>query len=177
MAKNHGRGRRRRPFNLRKVRVAAGFGTGALAALDVSVAAITTAATDPYRLMSVDLTYKIVDLGAATDDGQEFGLAHSDYSDTEIEQCLESQGSIDLGDKIAQEQANRLVRSIGQMTGSPVAGGGLDFNDGRPKKTKLNWLMSTGDTLNLWIRNGSGAAWTTGSAIVTQGNMWIKDSQ
>ncbi len=176
MAKNHGRGRRRRSFNLRRVRVASGFAVGALAALDLIAGAIIPVATDPYRLMSTDLTYKITDLGSASDDGQEFGLAHSDYSDAEIEECLESQASIDLGDKVAQEQANRLVRSIGTFTGDGLSGGDKNVNDGLPIKTKLNWHMSTGDALRLWIRNGSGVIWTTGSAIVAQGKIWVKDS-
>ncbi len=168
------RGKRR--FNLWKVRVAEGVGIGALAALSVTANAITVASTDPYRLMSVDLTYKIVDLGAATDDGQEFGLAHSDYSVAEIEECLEAQTAIDRGDKVAQEQSNRLVRSIGVMTGVGIAGGDKSFNDGRSKRTKLNWHMSIGDRLSVWIRNGSGVIYTTGSAIVCQGNIWVKDS-
>ncbi len=167
---------RRRSFNLRRVRVASGFGIVAVASLDVQSTGITSVGTDPYRIMSVDLTYKITDLGSASDDGQEFGLSHSDYTSAEIEECLESQSSIDLGDKIAQEQSNRLVRSIGTMTGDGLSGGDKNFNGGRPMKTKLNWQMSTGDNLHLWVRNGSGVIWTTGAAIVVQGNMWIKDS-
>ncbi len=171
------RRRSRRSFNLRRVRVASGVAIGALAALDVTNGPITSAGTDPYRIISVDLSYNIVDLGNQIDDGQEFGLAHSDYTAAEIEECLESAGSIDLGNKVAQEQANRLVRIVGMMPGLGATAGGLTFNEGRPQKTKLNWKMSTGDTLNIWIRNGSGVVWTTGAAIVVQGNMWVKDSQ
>ncbi len=175
MAKRHGRARRRRAFNLRRVRVATGFAIGALAAVDVISGAITASTTDPLRVMSVDLTYNWSDVGAAIDDGMEFGLSHSDYTSAEIEECLEQSGSIDLGSKIAQEQANRLVRSVGVMSGNITAGGGLTFNEGRRKKVKLNWRLSSGDTLNLWARNGSGAVWTTGSAIVVQGDLWVKD--
>ncbi len=173
MAKNHGR--RRRRFNLRKVRVAQGFGVGALAALDVVSGAITDAATDPYRLVTADLAYKLVDLGAAIDDGQEFGLAHSDYTAAEIEECLEAQTSIDLGNKLAQEQANRLVRTVGVLTGDAIASGGKFFMDGQPVKVKLNWRMSSGDTLNLWIRNASSIIWSSGAAMTALGNLWIKD--
>ncbi len=171
----HGKGRRKRPFNLRRVRVANGFAVGALAALDVASAAITASTTDPLRIVSAQLTYKLTDQGAQIDDGQEFGLSHSDYTSAEIEECLEQSGSIDLGSKIAQEQANRLVRSIGTMIGNPVAGGQLHFNDGRPMKTKLNWRLSSGDTLNLWIRNASDTVWTTGANLVVQGDLWVRD--
>ncbi len=173
MAKNHGR--RRRRFTLRRVRVANGVATGALAALDVTAGPITDVATDPYRLITADLSFKLVDLGAAIDDGQEFGLAHSDYTSAEVEECLEAQASIDLGNKVAQEQANRLVRSIGTLTGDAVASGGKYFNDGQPVKVKLNWRMSTGDQLNIWIRNASSVVWSSGAAMTASGNLWIKD--
>ncbi len=174
MAK-HGRGRARRSFNLRRVRVATTVGLGALLASDVITGVITNTSTDPYRIVTADLTFSLVNVGNAADDGQEFGLSHSDYTAAEVEECLEAGGSIDLGNKIAQEQANRLVRTIGVMTGDPVAGAGMDFNDGKPKKTKLNWRMSTGKQLALWIRNGSSVNYTTGAGLRVQGNLWIKD--
>ncbi len=176
MAKNYRRGRRRRPFNLRKVRVVQGIAVGALATLDVLSGAITASSAATLRLVSVNLNYKIVDLGSASDDGQEFGLAHSDYSAAEIEECLEASASIDAGNHIEREKANRLVRSIGTFVGDPLAGGDKQFNDGKPMKTKLNWLLTPGDTLHMWIRNGSATVYTTGAAIIAQGDLWVRDS-
>ncbi len=173
---NHGRARRRRRFNLRRVRVEAPLVIGALASLDVISGVITNAVTDPLRIITADLSISLADLGATADDGQEIGLAHSDYTAAEIEECLEQAGSMDLGNKIAQEQSNRLVRSLGQLHDSTGTGAGLDWNGGQPKKIKLNWLMSTGDTLNIWIRNGSGNVYTTGATLVTIGNLWVKDA-
>ncbi len=172
--KGHGRSRRR--FNLRKVRVAASLAIGALATKDVVAGPGMNTSANPYRLMSVDLAYSLTDLAALIDDGQEFGLAHSDYTAAEIEECLESQGAIDIGDKIAQEQANRLVRIIGQFTGAPGSDGNKDFNDGRKLKTKLNWAMGIGDSLEIWVRNASDTVYTTGSNLVANGDMWVKDS-
>ncbi len=174
MAKGHGRKRRR--FNLRRVRVNILVAAGALATLDVVGATITQSAGNAYRLMSVDFAYSMVDIGATQDDGQVFGLAHSDYTDAEIEECLEATTAIDPGDKIAQERANRLVREIGQMQGAPGTGAGKSFNNGMPLKTKLNWHMATGDTLRLWIRNSSGTVWTTGASVSVSGNVWLKDA-
>ncbi len=163
----------------RRVRVAGTASVGALAAKDVIVNPITAAASDTYRLLSAKLSYQWADIQATIDDGLEFGLAHSDYTATEIEECLESQAAIDLGDKVAQEQSNRLVRSVGRISGlqeGQVGGGGVQFNGGRPIKTKLNWKMSIGDLLSLWIRNGSGVIYTTGSAVLALGDMWIVDA-
>jgi len=165
---------RKRKFNMRKVKLASSSSIGALAAADVVSNPITNALTDKLRFISVDATYTLSDAVTA-DDGHSFGLAHSDYTAAEVEECLEAGGSLDLGNKVAQEQANRLVREIGTFGSVPVTTGGLMFNDGKPVKTRLNWLMSEGDTLNLWIRNGSGAVYTTGSAILINGNLWVKD--
>ncbi len=168
--------RRRRKFSLRRVRIAHEGAIGALASLDVVVNNMHSVTTETLRVVSVDSSYAWSGK-AAIDDAAEFGLAHSDYSAAEIEECLEANGSIDLGNKTAQEQANRLVRSLGTITGPAVSGasGGASFNDGRKLKTRLNWLLSTGDTINLWVRNGSGAVYSTGSSLVASGNMWVKD--
>ncbi len=172
---NYRRRRSRRRFNLRRVRVAGSSTIGALASLDVLIGTLTNTSPNPYRIMSVDLSWALVDLGATSDDGQEFGLSHSDYSSAEVEECLEAQGMIDQGNKLAQEQGNRLVRSIGFMTESPGTGAGMGFNNGVALKTKLNWAIGIGDTLNVWVRNGSGTVYTTGASLVTLGNIWIKD--
>ncbi len=169
------RSSRKRSFPLRRVSIQASTAIGALATLDVLTAAISAAGADSYRLMSVNSSFSVADLASATDDSFEFGYAHSDYSAAEVEECLESQSSMDLGDKVAQEQANRLVRKVGIISSSGgVASAGLSFNDGKPVKTRLNWFMSIGDTLNLWVRNGSAANYTTGSLLVSSGDLWIK---
>ncbi len=165
----------RRSFNLRKVRVAGFTNIGALVALDVISDPITNASTNPFRLMSMDIAWGLANLGATVDDGQEFGVAHSDYTDAEIEECLEAQASIDVGDKVAQERSNRLVRTIGQIVGNAGTGAGMNFNDGRKLKTKLNWRMGIGDTLSLWVRNGSDTVYTTGARLTGVGNIWVKD--
>ncbi len=103
-------------------------------------------------------------------------MAHSDYTAAEVEECLEAQTAINPGNKVGQEQANRLVRSVGTVAGQGLAGASLGFNDGKPVKTKLNWHMAIGDALNVWIRNGSQVVYTTGSALRVQGTIWIKDS-
>ncbi len=163
---------------MRRVRLAAGLAGGALVSKDVTSGTITSISTDPLWIKSVSLSYFWEDIAAVIDDGCEFGLAHSDYSSAEIEECLEAQSALDLGDKVAQEQGNRLVRSIGVISnfGSVAEGGSAPFNDGRPTKTKLNWKLSTGDSLHLWIRNGSGTIWTTGSTVQAIGSMWIVDA-
>lgn len=167
--------RRKRRFNLRKVRIATDIGVGALDPQDVAVGLLTPVAADKIRIITLSAAWSWADLSEATMDSLEFGVCHSDYSAAEVEESLEAAGSFDLGDKVAQEQANRLVRSIGMISNEGAAQGGGRFNEGRQTKTKLNWLLSAGDSLNVWVRNGSGVVYATGSTIVTIGNLWVKD--
>ncbi len=147
----------------------------ALASLDVVKAAGTSALANTLRIMSLDMSWGIVDLGAAIDDGFQFGVAHSDYTAAEIEEALEATASMDVGNKVEQERANRLVRSIGMINGQGLIGSGLIFNDGKPVKTRLNWLLSIGDTLDVWVRNASGVVYTAGAQLVGNGHLWVKD--
>ncbi len=172
--KNYGKPSYHRNYRLRRVRMAAAIGAGALASVDVQSGVLGDPTEDKLRVISVEFAYAWGGKQPA-DDGCQFGLAHSDYSAAEIEECLEAQGAIDLGDKLAQEQSNRLVREIGIMSGGDSAAGGIMFNDGRPVKTRLNWLLAAGDQLQLWIRNSSAVIWTTGSTVSVTGNLWVKD--
>ncbi len=105
-----------------------------------------------------------------------FGVAHSDYSDAEIEAVIENAGSWNEGDKTSQEVSKRQVRIIGTFVGE-LDSGTVDtrFNDGVPVKTKLNWILTTGDTLKMWAYNLSGAALSTADPNVTangHANLW-----
>ncbi len=167
---------KRRRFNLRKVRINSTTAVGALDTLDVTSGPITDAAADKLRFISLIASWSWSDLAASQDDALTFGVAHSDYSAAEIEECLEATGTIDLGNKVAQEQSNRLVREIGVFGNEAAATiSGIPFNDGKPVRTKLNWLMSAGDTLQVWMRNASGTIYTTGSRLICSGNLWVKD--
>ncbi len=163
--------RNRRP--LRRVRIASSTALGALAALDIVAGNILNAAVDVYRVISIKAAFSIVDLGAAIDDGQEIGIAHGDYSAAEIEECLEAQGSVNVGDLIAREQADRRVRSLGYATGPAVASGSLQLDQGRIKSIRLNWLIGIGDTVKVWVRNGSGTVYTTGASVTVLGDAWV----
>ncbi len=105
-----------------------------------------------------------------------FGIAHSDYDSPEIEAVIENTGSWDEGNKVAQEIAKRQVRIIGTMVG-PMDTGTDDvvWNDGKPVKTKLNWILNTSDTLDLWAYNLSTAALTTAAPVLRasgHANLW-----
>ncbi len=106
-----------------------------------------------------------------------FGVAHSDYSDAEIEAVIENAGSWDEGNKVDQEIAKRLVRTIGTMISDlPSSPGDTTVNDGKPIKTKLNWILTEGDTLKMWVYNMSTVALSTAVPILQaegHANLWV----
>ncbi len=104
------------------------------------------------------------------------GYAHSDYSVTEIKECLEAFAAIDQGDKIARERANRLVRIVGTFPSQGVSLGQAVLNDGKPISTKLNWLIGIGDSVVAFAFNEDDAALSVSDPdLNVQGDMWIRD--
>ncbi len=103
------------------------------------------------------------------------GLAHSDYSAAEIEQFIENTGSWKQGDLINQEIGQRRIRVVGIFDTPDDAGDSVVLNDGKPIRTKLGWMLTTGQSVDQWAYNlGSAAVATTDLAIHLQGkaNLW-----
>lgn len=172
LAHRKGSGRRRR-YSLRKVRVTPEIALLTLAS-DVALSVAGSGASDAvYRAISMQMTWTYN--GATGGDGPiTVGYCHSDYSVAEIKECLEAQAAVATGNKIALEQSNRLVRIVGTIRA--VANAGSALNDGKPIKTRLNWLITVGDQVNFFAFNENTAALTTGGVINAVGNMWVKDS-
>ncbi len=100
------------------------------------------------------------------------GVAHSDYSDAEVEEWIENNGSWDEGDLVQQEVARRKIRYVGafQMLSPDEV-----LNDGRIIRTKLGWIADSGESLKIWAYNASGAApMTTGAIVGVAGEVTIQ---
>ncbi len=168
MAK-HGKGRRYPPLRVLPYSVSAAAGTLANGA----VATATVANTVDQRMwfMSQECTWGIRDFTAG-EGPIVVGVAHSDYTAAEIEECLEAQAAWDSGNLVAREQARRKVRTVGTFA---VASANETLNDGRPIKTKLNWYTQLGETLDIFIWNKSGATLTTGGIVVVDGRVYANN--
>ncbi len=113
-------------------------------------------------ISSVDLSWSLKDLTIAQNDGPVIvGIAHSDYSDAEIEAVIENTGSWKEGDLVLQEIAKRKVRIVGTFENLGAAAEAAQtfvLNGGIRIKTKLGWILTTGQTLKVWAYNaGEGA--------------------
>lgn len=158
--------------NFRQVRLQENLDAGALGADALISGELIPASDSAYRLSSLDVMSMWTDIAAVIDGGAAFGFALGDYTDTEMFEALTASASISRGDLIAIEKAGRKVRLVGNFPSSPSAApdGGVNFNEGRRKKTKLNWMVPIGETVKLFIWNQSDTIWSTGSKLTCIGN-------
>ncbi len=164
------RSRRRRRFNLRQVRVTPELALATLASDTALVVGMTGVAVNSYRCRSIKGVWN-KRLATAGEGPITVGFAHSDYSVTEIKECLETL-NIDPGNKVAQERAKRLIRIVGTFGSNANEA----LNDGKPISTKLNWLITEAFQVNFFVFNDDTVALTTGSLVNFTGNMWVQDS-
>ncbi len=127
---------------------------------------------------SVVARYSLREFTPGTDDGPIMvGLAHSDYTATEIEEYIENTGSWNEGDKVALEVGKRQIRIVGIFStpASGAAQAAVALNDGKPIKTKMNWIVNQGQTVAVWGYNlGASALATTVPVLQIEGhaNLW-----
>ncbi len=177
-AKRKGSGRKRSMGAYLKGSIDESIDLGTLAANTLVAGDNSQVTTERTLVSSIKCTWAIDGMVA----GQGpivFGVAHSDYTDAEIEAVIENTGSWNAGDKVqSREIAKRLVRQIGIIVG--VANSGTvdsRWNQGRPMKTKLNWVLNTGQTIQYWAYNASDAALSTAVPdLLVNGhaNLWLK---
>ncbi len=119
-------------------------------------------------ISSIVATWAMTSFTKSTGDGPIMvGVAHSDYSAAEIEETLEASGSWDEGDKVQQEVSKRLIRRIGIFENPVDEAAAVVLNDGKPIKTKLNWIVNQGQTLSLWAYNTGTSALATTAPVVS----------
>ncbi len=103
------------------------------------------------------------------------GVAHSDYTLSEIEAWIKQSSGWAAGDKVAQEISNRLIRRIGTFDVPVSATGSVSLNDGKPITTKLNWTITTGQNVQFYVFNEGTAALATTDPnchITGHANLW-----
>ncbi len=168
MAKKGG-GRRRGGRNWLKGTVLEGLALSTLATSTL-VAADMSAVNERTYAASAWLQWSIRGLTAG-EGPIRVGLAHSDYTTTEIEEVLEATDSWNEGNFVAQEVSKRKVREVGVFSGESTD---EVLNDGKPIKTALRWILLQGQTIQVWAYNASGGTLTTGAVVGAAGHCWLQ---
>ncbi len=146
--------------------------TNAMAANSLNGARISSVVSRKAYLISMDMMVTMDTFAESVGRGPfVVGVAHSDYTDTEIEEWIETTGSWDRGDLIAREKQRRKCRKIGVF----AEGGAL--NDGKPIRVKLGFALEEGDTLAIWVYNQGAAAQEAALTLVEfNGTIWARFS-
>ncbi len=178
MARKKGTHRRRPKGRYIKGNVDEGLSLGTLAGQTLVSATFDETAEERTLISSMKAVYSLANMTPGATIGPIMvGVAHSDYSDAEIEAVIEQAQSWNEGDKIGQEIAKRLVRTVGIFEVPDDAADAVVLNDGKPVYTRLGWILTTGKTLKLWSYNlGAAALATTDPTVRAQGhaNLWVQ---
>ncbi len=170
LAARKGRRRRKRVFLL-KGAIDKTVALSTLALGDVISDVVQDSVTETAFAISCELVWSLREVTVGEGPIQ-VGLAHSDYSDAEIEEYLENTGSWEIGDLVQREIAGRKVRIVGSFDASFAD---QSLNEGQPIKTTLKWMLATGQTLRVWAWNKSAASpLTTGALVVVSGHVWLR---
>ncbi len=170
--------RRRRKFRRYiKGRIDFELALSTLAGNDVLGANETNVLTETAWLSSIRASWSLMDYVASTAQGPLWvGIAHSDYTDAEIEEWIEEGASWSEGDMIATREINRrLIRQVGTFMNLTAATAGANaLNEGRPITTKCGWMLTTGQTVRFWVYNSGTGTLTTGALMHVNGyaNLW-----
>ncbi len=172
------KGRRRRFRRYLRGAIDFNFSLVTLAGNTLVSGVVGGSVTEKAWLSSAVIRWSLDDVTPAVDTGPLLvGVAHSDYTDAEIEAWVENTGSWSEGDMVSQEIARRKIRMVGVFQTAPGAAsvGIAVLNDGKPIRTKCGWMLESGDTLRVWAYNqGSAAYATTEPNVHVQGhaNFW-----
>lgn len=141
-----------------------------LAASTLVSGTFTQTVVDDMYLVSVDIicSYRA---GAAPSGPVMVGLAHSDYSDAEIEAWVELTDSWDTSNLTEQEIRRRKIRRIGTFAGASVS---ETLNDGKPIRVPLRFRVEESKTLKFWVFNQSGAALNADFECPISGQVYAK---
>ncbi len=159
-----------------KGQVNSGLVLGTLAATTLVGSLLGDVLTEKAWLSSVKAVWALQGFTPVSTDGPlRVGVAHSDYSDAEIEAWIENSMSWEQSDKIGQEIARRKIRQVGIFQSVDLSSSeAAVLNDGKPIHTKCNWQLTTGQTLKIWAYNEGSDALTTGATVHVSGhcNLW-----
>ncbi len=134
-----------------------------------------------FRCLKWEGVIKIAGLTSGQGAGLELYYGNGELSVAEMLEAINLNGPVDRNDRIAEEQAGRMVRYLSAITedasGTDTP---LYFRgpEGGPKLTyKPRWTFSDPEGWSFWVVNRSGAALTTGATLevtVTHYGVWAE---
>ena len=147
-----------------------------LASKDVVGAIFDEVVNERTFISSIKATWSLANFTPVINSGPiVVGVAHSDYTDAEIEEWLEQTGQWDEGNLVSQEVSKRKIRQVGVFETPDDSSDIVTLADGRQITTKCKWILLQGQSLRLWAFNsGTAAVQTTAPDVHVTGhaNLW-----
>ncbi len=119
---------------------------------------------EDFYAISADMQVDVNGLTPGEGSPMSWGLSHSDYSTTEVEENL-AVSLLGRGSKIEQERLKRLVRNGGLMDADGVIANTRLTEPKGQVRVPLRFMIQEGFALECWIKNRSGSALTTGATF------------
>ncbi len=164
MLAKHGKPNRRRATMAGYVKgnIDLNFNLGALAGADVLTQQVADAVEEKMIVTSIQCSYALSNYTPTADAGPLIiGVAHSDYTDAEIEEWIELTTGWASGDLVSREISQRKIRRIGTFESPESATLFVRLFDGAQRKLKLNWILTTAQNIKFWVYNTGSAALAT----------------
>ncbi len=125
--------------------------------------------TEDFYAISADLQVMVRNLTSGEGEPSSWGLNHSDYSSPEVNENL-NVSLLGPGNKIEQERSRRLVRDGGQLIHLTAEDELIPLD--RSHRVKLKFVCQSGKALEIWFKNRSGSALTTGAILEWHGKVY-----
>lgn len=126
-------------------------------------------------IISTDMSASVKGLTTTEGVPSDCGIAHNDYTATEIKENLDVQ-FLGPGSKIEQERSRRLVRKVGVLnsfdTSAKTESSMIGREGSRIVRSKMKFVTQSGHGPNAWIQNRSGAALQTGATLSISGTVY-----
>ncbi len=126
--------------------------------------------TEDFYCISADIQVSVRALTAGEGMPSSWGVAHGDYSTTEIQEHL-AVALLGPANKIEQERSRRLVRNVNSFESDPIDTTLIRSTDGE-QRVKVRFMIQDGNHLSIWIKNRSGSALTTGAQLEWSGKLY-----
>ncbi len=127
---------------------------------------ITGLFTEDFFVISADIQVMVRNLTSGEGEPSSWGLAHSDYTNTEIQEHLDV-ALLGRGSKQEMERQRRVVRKGGQLVHLTAEDELIPLD--KSHRVKCKFMIQEGFMLNIYLRNRSGAALTTGAIFEWNG--------
>ncbi len=162
--------RRSRKGGLKVARFDAQVALSTLGAATIILGDMLGTINNEHYAISMDAYVSVQDHTAA-EGPLDVGVAHGDYTTTEVGEWFNSTNLIGGTDQVQKEHNRRKCRDIGRLSGLSTQ---EILFDGGAKRVRLGFMVEDGATMNIFVFNRDDDALTTGTTVLVSGKYYYR---